>query len=47
MSAAPANAPSICATMYQGTLAQGNPRRTAKAMVTAGLMCAPLIPPAT
>src|SRR5919198_6580039 len=33
--------------MYPGTLDHGKPRLTAKATVTAGLMCAPLTPPAT
>ena len=44
---APTNAPATCAQMYPGTLVQGKARFRARAIVTAGLMCAPLIPPAT
>jgi hypothetical protein len=43
----PAKAPAIWATQYGITLRQSNFRATAKASVTAGLKCAPLIPPET
>ncbi len=46
-SAAPTNAPITWAAMYGRTFAQANLRRTANASVTAGLMWAPLTPPAT
>ncbi len=41
------NAPMTWAPQYGSTLPHANPRRTASASVTAGLMCAPEIPPAT
>ena len=40
--AAPRIAPSICAVMYSGTFAHANFPIEARAIVTAGLMCAPL-----
>ena len=43
----PTNAPSTWATQYGTTLGQGKARLTARARVTAGLMWAPLTPPAT
>ena len=46
-SAAPTNAPMTWAAMYGRTFIHGNLRRTANASVTAGLMWAPLTPPAT
>ncbi len=39
----PTNPPAICATMYMGTFAQGKAPIEARAMVTAGLRCAPLM----
>src|SRR6266545_3799953 len=47
MSSAARNAPTVWAPQYGSTLPHGNPRRTASASVTAGLMCAPEMPPAT
>lgn len=43
----PQKAPKICAAANPGNFFQGNPRNPARASVTTGLRCPPLIPPAT
>src|SRR5918993_1147774 len=47
ISRAATNAPRNWARMYGPTLAHGNPRRRARPTLTAGLIWAPLTPPAT